>query len=225
MTQKPHQGNPFPLQAARAACLTLHFLWFSIAIVLLPVSASTQALPDAPAPASPAAQVSSSSSAGAPSPVDWMWRRIQQISDGQFIVVRTVLRGKVRCTFEGATETTLYCDPPGVLSSRPAYQFNRASVLSVREIRPGSDAHPGLLAASLITGTAVGIVAAGDSPAPEAVAAGLLTTLIVAGVGSMVIQLNRRVFGMSFAFQPHGLGRGLQRGHWTRPRMPIRPMH
>jgi hypothetical protein len=114
-----------------------NFLVVSVALVLLPVAAWPQALSDNPAPA----------------PFDPRWNHIERLSDGQRIVVLTTNGAKVSCRFAGATDTFLFCDQPGVLSSQPDFRFDRASVVSVRESQPEHNWHPGLLAALAVVGT------------------------------------------------------------------------
>jgi hypothetical protein len=169
-----------------------NFLWVSIAFVLLPVAAWPQALPDNPSPA----------------PFDPRWNHIERLSDGQRIVVLTTNGAKVRCRFAGATDTCLFCDQPGVLSSQPDYRFDRADIVSVKESQPEHNWHPGLLAAVAIVGTAVGIAATRNMDDRGAAAAGLLTAGFVGAVGYPIVQMQSENAGFGFVYRPQGFGLG-----------------
>jgi hypothetical protein len=163
------------------------FFWISIACFLLPVPASVQALSDAPTPR-----------ASTPALPDARWSRIQQISDGQPIAVRTTSGNILHCRFAGATESVLFCDPPGPLQGQPGYRFDRTSVIGVREIQPPSDLHPGLIAAMAIAGTAIGIVASRNTTDTGAVAAGLITAGFVGAIGYPLVQMQSQNAGFGF---------------------------
>ena len=203
MMRKLTQGIPCPLRAARAACVTLpgmkDFLWIPIAIFLFPASVWTQALPDAPAP----------HTAQATALPDARWNRIKQISDGQPIVVRTISGDLVHCRFAGATDSCLFCDPSGPLLNEPGNQFDRASVLNVREHHEERNWHPVLLTAMAIVGTAVGIARTRNMDDRGAASAGLLsaglTGLIGYGAGQFQTPYAYGGYGYGFAFRPHGM--------------------
>jgi hypothetical protein len=184
-----------------------NFLVVSLALVLLPVASRPQALPDNPAPA----------------PFDPRWSHIEQLSDGQSIVVLTTSGTKVRCRFAGATDTFLFCDQTGVLSSQPDYRFDRASVVNVRESQPEHNWHSGLLAAMAIAGTAVGIAATGATDDRGAAAAGLFTAGFVGAIGYGTIQMQNENVGFGFGCWPGEFGRGAIRplGPRLRMRIPI----
>lgn len=194
-------------------------LSISIAFVLLPVGLRAQALPDAPVPAQPNPQT--------PAPYDARWSRIEQISDGQPIVVRTLNGDKVRCRFAGATNDCLFCDPLGLQSSQPGLRFDRASIVSVHEAEPKSDLHPVLLTVSAVLGIAVGVAAAQTGDDRTAAAAGLITAGLVGGIGYSAIQMQRQFDGFSvgFAFQPHGFRRGVGGPRGFSPHMPMLIRH
>jgi hypothetical protein len=184
-----------------------NFLVVSLALVLLPVAAWPQALPDNPAPA----------------PFDPRWNHIERLSDGQRIVVLTTNGAKVSCRFAGATDTFLFCDQPGVLSSQPDFRFDRASVVSVRESQREHNWHPGLLAAVAVVGTAVGIAATRNLDDRGAAAAGLLTAGFVGAIGYGTIQMQNENVGFGFSYWPGEFGRGAIRppGPQLRMRIPI----
>jgi hypothetical protein len=222
MTGKLCQANLDPLLEVRAANSVSQrmksFVWIPIAFVLLPVGLCAQALPDAPVPAPPNPQASVP-----PAPYDARWNRIEQISDGQLIVVRTTHGDKVRCRFAGATNNCLFCDPPGMQSSQPGLRFDRASIVSVREAEPKSDRHPVLLTVAAVLGIAVGVAAAQGDDDRTAALAGFLTAGLVGGLGYQMIQMQRQFDGFSvgFAFQPHAFGRGAGGPRGFRPHLPI----
>ena len=211
-----------PPLAARAACLSSQvmktFLWIPITLVLLPAVAWTQALPDAPEPAPAYAQASA--------PPDAKWNRIQQLSDGEEVVVSTTSGTLVRCRFAGATDTCLFCDPPGALPSQASYRFERANVVSVKQDQPERDTHPVLLAAVVILGSAVGFATTRNSSDRVAATAGVFTAVAVGTFGYSMADTQSQNAGFGFVFRPHGFGRGAAGPPGRRPRMmnPIRPM-
>ena len=171
-------------------------LWIPIAIVFLPVFAWPQALPDAPLPVQP----------------DAKWMHVEQISDGQPIVVRTTSGALVYCRFAGATDRCLFCDPAGSLASQPGYRFDRASIVSVREVEPKPNGHPVLLATMAIVGTAVGIATTRNTDNRGAVVAGVLSAGIVGLIAYPIVQMQSQQMGFGFVYRPHRF----------RPHMPIR---
>ncbi len=181
--------------------------WISIALVLLPAAAWPQALPDNPAPAPPNAT----------------WNRVEHLSDGQRIVVRTTSGTKVDCRFAGATDACLFCDPPGSLLSQAGYRFDRASVVNVTESHPPSDLHPGLLVAMAIVGTAFGIASTRNTDDRGAAAIGLISAGIVGAIGFEAIQMRNEDAGFGFAYRPGAFGFGPPRlpGPRIHMRIPI----
>jgi len=173
------------------------FLLLSIALLLLPAAAWPQALPDAPAPAPRNAQ--------APAPPDAKWARIQQISDGEEIVVRTTSGTLVRCRFAGATDACLFCDPPGAPRSQAGYRFERANVANVKHDQPGRDTHPVLLAAMVILGSAAGLATTRNSSDRVAAAAGVFTAVAVGTFGFQMAQMQSQNAGFGFVYRPHGM--------------------
>ncbi len=173
--------------------------WIPIAFVLVPGAIWPQALPDAPAPAA----------------LNPQWIRIQQISDGQQIVVRTTKGEKVRCSFAGATETCLFCDPPGVLSSQPTYRFDRGSLMSVREARPESDAHPIFLASMAVLGTIVGAAATRTTDDKTAAWAGLLTAGVLGATIYPFVEMQSQGVGFGFPNRPRQFGFNVAAAAWS----------
>ena len=123
-------------------------------VVLSPLAAVCQGLPDPPAPQRSTAQTSSSSSldgvaqsaplsdkqaataplARTPAP-DAAWRRIQQLSRGEWIRVNSTLGPPLGCRFAGATDDALFCDPADAPEGT-GYRFDRAAVITVEVQRP-----------------------------------------------------------------------------------------
>jgi hypothetical protein len=209
------RGNPCLLLAIRSAILTLRCAKSSllIAAVLLPASAWTQALPDAPAP----------QNATPPTPPDARWTHVERISDGQPIVVRTTSGALIHCRFAGATDASLFCDPLNQLLDRPGYEFDRTSVVRVFESHPERNWHPVLLTTMAIVGTVVGIACTENMDDRGAASAGLLSAGIVGligyGAGQFPMQGPYGGYGYGFNFRPNGFGGGS--GRFPRLRMPV----
>lgn len=177
-------------------------LWISITLVLLTAAARPQSLPDNPTPAPPNAR----------------WNRIERLSDGQGIVVRTTSGAKVHCRFAGATDACLFCDFPDALLGQAPYRFDRASVVNVKESQPGSDLHPGLLVAMAIVGTAFGIASTRSTDDRGAAAIGLISAGVVGGIGYEAIQMRNEDAGFGFVYRPRALG-------FRAPRLPGPRIH
>lgn len=211
MMRKLPQANPCPVPTACAARLRSRALksifWISLAFDLLPAATMPQALPDNPTPA----------------PSDATWNRIEHLSDGKWIVVRTPSGVKVRCRFAGATDTCLYCDPPGPSLRQAGYHFDRASVVSVTESRLETSVHSGLLVAMAIVGTAVGVAATRNTDDKGAAAAGLLTAGFVGLVGYPIVEMQSQGAGFGFPYRPGAFSFGAPRlpGPQIRIRIPI----
>jgi hypothetical protein len=155
-----------------------HYISFLIAIVLVPIVAHPQALPDAPSPAQPS---------------DPMWNRVKELANGAAIVVRNDNGPPVHCLFAGATDAYLFCNPstnpPGV-----GFRFDRAAIVSVdldrpapysaRFDRPQPNYHPAYLACIIGGGLIVGIVATKTADSATAADEGLIGALVVAAIGA-----------------------------------------
>ena len=183
------------------------------AVAMLPASALAQALPDAPAPPS----------ATAPTAPDARWARIERISDGQPIVVHATSGALIHCRFAGATDASLFCDPLNPRVDRPGYEFDRASVVSVRESHAENNWHPVLLTAMAVVGTAFGIAATRSMDGRGAATVGLLSAGVVGLIGYGAGQFPMREpyggYGFGFNFRPGEFGRG--GGRLPRPRLPM----
>jgi uncharacterized membrane protein YeaQ/YmgE (transglycosylase-associated protein family) len=137
-------------------------------------------------------------------------------------MVRTTNGDRVRCRFAGMTDACLFCDPPGPLENQPGYRFNRANIVSVNEIRPQSNLHPGLLITMAIAGTVVGLAASRNLDDQGAASAGIITAGIVGAIGYPIVQMLSQDSGFGFAFPLMEFGHGAQRPLGTRMHMPIR---
>jgi hypothetical protein len=153
--------------------------------LLLRPAAFAQALPDSPVPV--------------PAP-DPAWLRVQNLAEGQPVVVRDDNEAPVDCLFAGATDAYLFCDPPG---NPPGvgFRFDRASIITVDLDRPMQygpqfaaserNDHPVWIASMLAGGLIVGICATRTADAGTSANAGL----IAAGVIGLI--------GAPLAFLPH----------------------
>jgi uncharacterized membrane protein YeaQ/YmgE (transglycosylase-associated protein family) len=152
-------------------------------LLLVPGAARAQALPDNPAPA--------------PNPA---WDRVQNLTNGTPVVVRNDNAPPVHCLFAGATDSYLFCDPPG---NPPGvgFRFDRASIVSVdldlpmqngaQFAAPQRNYHPVWIASILAGGLIVGICATRTTDDGTAAKAGAIGALVVG------------VIGAPLAFLPH----------------------
>jgi hypothetical protein len=158
----------------------------SLAVLLAICSglAVGQSLPDNPAPA--------------PLP-DPAWSRLQNLVNGQPIVVTDIQGRSVRCLFAGVTDAYLFCDPPG---NPPGarYRFDHADVLAVDRDLPTPqwtaaprerNYHPAWISSMIAGGVIVGLCATRSTDAGTAAKAGLIGAGIVG------------VIGAPLAFMPH----------------------
>jgi hypothetical protein len=95
-----------------------HILWLPIAIPLLAAAAWTQSLPDNPEPAKPMTSG---------------WNRVRDLAQGDEITVDAGKRHTIHCSFAGATDQTLFCDPHYGWLGRGESQFDQAEVETVRQ--------------------------------------------------------------------------------------------
>jgi hypothetical protein len=182
-----------------------HFIWFLVAIALVPVAARSQstqpqALPDAPSPAPPS---------------DPIWDRIKDLANGAAIVVSNDNGPPVHCLFAGATDAYLFCNPstnpPGV-----GFRFDRAAVVSVdldrptprsaRFDRPKPNYHPVYLSSIIAGGLIVGICATTSADNKTAAEEGLIGALVVAAIGAPLVILSQ-LQDEGSAYQPRGFAR------------------
>lgn len=83
-------------------------------LVVLPAAATAQALPDNPQPAATTAAD---------------WSRVQDLANGEDIMVARGAGFAVPCQFAGATKDYLFCDS---IYSRREYRFDRSQVQRIR---------------------------------------------------------------------------------------------
>lgn len=181
-----------------------------VAVVLAQVPASAQGLPDDP---TPVPQQSSSTSQPVPplAPMrDAFWLSVQQIANGEAVLVTSTYGPPLRCRFAGATNDFLFCDPPGSPEGT-GYRFERATVLDVKVVKPPRNWHPGLLSAMIGGGLVVGIAATQYTDAGHAAQAGLIGALVSGAIAAPFAFLppppQRSAVGFGVVFRPHGFER------------------
>jgi hypothetical protein len=199
-------------------------------VVLSPLAAVCQGLPDPPAPQRSTAQTSSSSSLdgvaqsaplsdeqAATAPLartaapDAAWRRIQQLSRGEWIRVNSTLGPPLGCRFAGATDDALFCDPADAPEGT-GYRFDRAAVITVEMQRPERNWHPAWMASMIAGGLVVGLVATKTNDAGDSARLGAIGALVVGGIGAPLAFLpsgDRSMVAVVYrphAFRFHGRG-------------------
>ena len=188
----------------------LGFTLMLFVIVLSPLAAVCQRLPDEPQPA-PAAQANDSqttqqpatSAPAKPAPPDAEWRKIQRLVNGEPIVVRSTNGPALRCRFAGATDDALFCDVPGSPYGT-GYSFERPSVISVEATRPGRNYHPAWIASIIAGGLVTGLVATKTNDSRDAATIGAVGALVVAGIGAPLVFLQSQDGPMvSVVYRPH----------------------
>jgi hypothetical protein len=95
------------------------------------------------------------------------WEKVEALAQGDEITVTSARSGAVRCRFQGATETALYCDflgplPFGHLGDREC-EFSRADVVKVRRRHFSRDRNI-TIAAFAVLGCAIGATGGGGPP-------------------------------------------------------------
>ncbi len=159
-----------------------------IFVVISPLAACAQSLPEDPAPAPTA---------------DPMWARVQNLKPGTPIVVSDTYGPPVRCLFAAATEAYLDCSPAG---NPPAtgFRFHRVDVTSVELDHPAQFAqqnkrkehnyHPAWFASMIAGGCLVGFAATHTTDAGHAAEAGAISALAVGAIGAPLAFLPRDRF-------------------------------
>ncbi len=146
-----------------------------LALTSFAASALAQELPSAPAPA--------------PDPA---WSRLQNLQNGQPVIVTTVDNRSVHCLFAGVTDTYLFCNPPGNPPDT-GFRFDRAQVLSVDRDWPGQarpkaasqrNYHPAWIASMIAGGIIVGLIASQGTDAGKATQDGFIGAGIVGLIGA-----------------------------------------
>jgi len=199
-------------------------------VVLSPLAAVCQGLPDEPVPQGATAQSSSSSSqAGVPrsaspaaqlptapvprplAPPDAAWRQIQRLAHGEWIRVNSTLGPALGCRFAGATDDTLFCDAPNEPDGN-GYRFDRAAVITVEAQRPERNWHPAWLASMIAGGMVVGICATRNNDAAGAAGAGAIGAVVVGAIGApMAFLQSEDRSTVAVVYRPHAFrfhGRG-----------------
>lgn len=166
--------------ATMAGMKTSSLLLFAMA--LLPAAARAQALPDNPAPA--------------PDPL-WNW--VENLVNGQEIVVKPTAGPSVRCRFAGATDAYLFCDPDNARSAARGYRFDRAQVADVKIGHPKANWHPASLVIAAAVGIATGLAASSQGATNKTAAAGgILTATMVGVIGYTIVLTQDQYRGFAF---------------------------
>jgi len=152
------------------------FCFTLIALACMAATAQTQALPSAPAPQGSAD-----------------WNRVRALAPGQAIVVVEDNAPPLHCLFTSATDTYLFCAPPGNPQG-VGFRLDRANILSVdfdlppqnspQVRRPQPNYHPAWIASMIAGGLITGIVATGETDAGTAAKAGLIGAVVVGAIGA-----------------------------------------
>lgn len=159
-----------------------------IAMVLAPAAFQAQGLPDDPPPASQESTANPQPARSSPLTRSAFWLRVQQIANGEQVLVTSTYGPPLRCHFAGATDAYLFCDPPGSPAGT-GYRFERATVLDVKVVRPPRNWHPGLLSAMIGGGLIVGIAATAQTDAGHAAEAGLMGALVTGAIAAPFVFL------------------------------------
>ena len=176
-----------------------------IAMVLAPAAVQAQGLPDDPAPAvaaTPQSQPGPNPQAPPPtSRPDAFWLRVQQIANGEQVTVTSTYGPPLRCRFAGATDDSLFCDPPGSLAGT-GYRFERATVLDVKVVRPPRNWHPGFLSAMIGGGILTGLAATHSTDAGNAAKYGAIGALVTGVIASPFLLPTPYLTGARVAIRP-----------------------
>jgi hypothetical protein len=198
-------------------------------IVLSPLAAVCQKMPDEPVPAvqstasestpqsnaTPASHTAppaltqqpaapgQAPNAAKPAAPDADWRKIQRLVHGELIVVNSTYGPSLQCRFAGATDDVLLCDAPGSPEGT-GYSFERAKVVSVEAKRPGRNWHPVWIASIIAGGLVTGLIATRTNDAGDAARIGGIGALVVAAVGAPIVLLQSQDRPMvSVVYRPH----------------------
>jgi hypothetical protein len=158
---------------------------FLAAIFALPAAARAQALPDSPSPAPTS---------------DPAWERLRNLTPNEPIVVRNDNGPPVHCLFSSATDTYLFCAPPG---NPPGvgFRFDRDAIVSVdldlpsqtraQFTAPQRNYHPVWISSMLGAGLFVGLIASRATDAGSAAQAGAIAAGVVGLIGAPLAFLPR----------------------------------
>jgi len=189
-----------------------------LAILLLASSfaicSSAQTLPDGPAPVPLS---------------DPVWSRLQNLVNGQPIVVDNTNGPPVHCLFAGVTEAYLFCNPPG----NPAgvgFRFDHADVLGVdldlsratsfQTSRPERNYNPAWISSMIAGGIIVGLVASKNTDAGTATEDGIIGAGIVGLIGAPLAFLPHPQYApRSPAYPQYGIGLRLKSTLRSRPHL------
>lgn len=161
--------------------------------------ATSQNVPDSPAPASIA---------------DPAWSRLESLLPGQPIIVTAIDGHSVHCLFTAATDRYLFCNPPENLAGR-GFRFDHAGVIGVDLDLPRSqmtqsaprhpDCHPAWISSMIAGGIIVGLVASQNTTAGRAAEDGLIGAGIVGLIGAPLAFLPHHQLAIPRPVGPPGI--------------------
>ncbi|MGA7245839.1 MAG: hypothetical protein WBX19_21835 [Terracidiphilus sp.] len=173
-----------------------------LALTSFAAAALAQELPSAPAPAA-----------------DPAWSRLQNLQNGQPVIVTTVDNRSIHCLFAGVTDAYLFCNPPGNPPDT-GFRFDRAQVLSVDRDWPGQarpkaasqrNYHPAWIASMIAGGIIVGLIASQGTDAGKATEDGFIGAGIVGLIGAPLAFLpHPQIAPPGSAYPPYAFGTQLR---------------
>lgn len=158
------------------------------ALVVLAVPVPAQNHPDAPAPS--------------PQLSDQQWQEVEQLPHGQPISIEVLNGFPLQCRFAGATDAFLFCDRMDGPAGEAGYRIDRVNVLRVTQVRPPHNWHPGLVIATAIAGTLVGVAETRSADAGTSARVGSLAGLIVFGIGYLAVTTPNAFAGVESMDRP-----------------------
>ncbi|HWE85463.1 MAG TPA: hypothetical protein VG267_10995 [Terracidiphilus sp.] len=166
-------------------------------LVLSPLAAVCQGLPDGPAPAESSGGTQSTSRPSESVPAnpqisDRDWKKIQHIAYGEPIVVASTYGPPLQCRFASSTDAALFCDAAGSPDGT-GFRFERATLLYVELTmpQPRPDHHPAWISSMIAGGILVGLCATATTSDGRAAADGAIGALIVGAIGAPLAYMNR----------------------------------
>ena len=109
------------------------FLTLVFPVLLFASGVNGQELPPTSPQASATSPTATQPGALASARGDGDWNRVQQLVNGQEIIVSTGGKNKTHCRFSGATTNFLFCEPVYGGQNGDEYKFERAEVETIRQ--------------------------------------------------------------------------------------------
>ena len=164
-------------------------------------SALGQALPDNPVPVPQS---------------DPAWSRLQNLINGQSIIVDNTNGPPVHCLFAGVTDEYLFCNPAGNPRG-VGFRFDHSDVLGVdldlprpmqtQVRRPEHNYHPAWISSMIAGGMIVGLCATRSTDAGSAARDGLIGAGVVGLIGAPLAFLpHSQIAPPGPAYPPYGIG-------------------